>query len=44
MIDKTLTFILEEINTLLSNRYQNSESPAVLSKSFEPRWNHSPRH
>jgi hypothetical protein len=36
MIDKTLTFILEEINTLLSNRYQNSESPAVLSSLSNP--------
>ncbi len=36
MIDKTLTFILGEINTLLSNRYQSSESPAVLSSLSNP--------
>jgi len=36
MIDKTLTFILGEINTLLSNRYQSGENPAVLSSLCNP--------
>lgn len=36
MIDKAMTFILEEINTRLSNRYQSSENPAVLSSLSNP--------
>jgi hypothetical protein len=36
MIDKTLTFILGEVNTLLSNRYRSAEDPAVLSSLSNP--------
>lgn len=42
MIDKAMTFILGEINTLLTNRYQSSESPAVLSNLSNPDGTMSP--